>query len=82
MNMEFQRICAERRATTFLVTHSIPEAVILSDRIFVMQASPGRIAEVVDIDLPRSRALDMINTAQFGEIVSHIRAELDREGFL
>ena len=82
MNMEFQRICAERRATTFLVTHSIPEAVILSDRIFVMQASPGRIAEVVDIDLPRPRTLDMINTAQFGEIVSHIRAKLDREGFL
>ena len=82
MNMEFQRICLERSATTFLVTHSIPEAVILSDRIFVMQSSPGRIAEVVDIDLPRPRTLDMINTAQFGEIVSHIRAKLDREGFL
>ena len=82
MNMEFQRICMERRATTFLVTHSIPEAVILSDRIYVMQANPGSIAEVVDIDLPRPRTLDMINTAQFGEIVSHIRAKLDREGFL
>ena len=82
MNMEFQRICMERRATTFLVTHSIPEAVILSDRIYVMQANPGSIAEVVDIDLARPRTLDMINTAQFGEIVSHIRAKLDREGFL
>lgn len=82
MNMEFQRICMERRATAFLVTHSIPEAVILSDRIYVMQANPGHIADVVDIDLPRPRTLDMINTARFGEIVSHIRAKLDREGFL
>ena len=82
MNMEFQRICMERRATAFLVTHSIPEAVILSDRIYVMQANPGHIADVVDIGLPRPRTLDMINTARFGEIVSHIRAKLDREGFL
>jgi NitT/TauT family transport system ATP-binding protein len=82
MNMEFQRICMERRATAFLVTHSIPEAVILSDRIYVMQANPGRIADVVDIGLPRPRTLDMINTARFGEVVSQIRAKLDREGFL
>jgi NitT/TauT family transport system ATP-binding protein len=82
MNMEFQRICMARHATAFLVTHSIPEAVILSDRIYVMQANPGRIAEAIDIDLPRPRTLDMINTARFGEVVSQIRAKLDREGFL
>jgi NitT/TauT family transport system ATP-binding protein len=82
MNMELQRICMERHATAFLVTHSIPEAVILSDRIYVMQANPGRIAEVIDIDLPRPRTLDLINTPRFGEIVSHIREKLDREGFL
>ncbi len=82
MNMELQRICMERHATAFLVTHSIPEAVLLSDRIYVMRANPGHIAEIVDIDLPRPRTLDMINTAQFGDIVSHIRAKLDKEGFL
>ncbi len=82
LNMELQRICIEQHATAFLVTHSIPEAVILSDRIFVMQAHPGRIGEVIDIDLPRPRSLDMINTRQFGDIVAHIRARLDREGFL
>ena len=79
MNMELQRICMERNATAFLVTHSIPEAVILSDRIYVMQANPGHIAEVIEIDLPRPRTLDLINTQHFGDIVSHIRGKLDQE---
>jgi NitT/TauT family transport system ATP-binding protein len=82
LNMEFQRICADRHATAFLVTHSIPEAVILSDRIVVMQAHPGRIGEIIDIDLVRPRTLDMINTKRFGEIVAHIRNRLDKEGFV
>ncbi len=82
LNMELQRICMERHATAFLVTHSIPEAVILSDRIVVMQSHPGRVGEVIDIDLPRPRSLDLINTPRFGEIVAHIRARLDKEGFL
>ena len=55
MNMELQRICREQNATAFLVTHSIQEAVILSDDIVVMKPRPGRIAEVVPVDLPRPR---------------------------
>ncbi|MFZ8940823.1 MAG: ABC transporter ATP-binding protein, partial [Gemmobacter sp.] len=47
MNMELQRICRSREATAFLVTHSIPEAVILSDVVYVMKPRPGRIAEVI-----------------------------------
>ena len=82
LNMELQRICAEQGATAFLVTHSIPEAVILSDRILVMESHPGRVGEVIEIDLPRPRTLDMVNTARFGEIVAHIRSRLDKEGFL
>ncbi|MGP1356016.1 ABC transporter ATP-binding protein [Roseicyclus sp.] len=79
MNMELQRICLERHATAFLVTHSIPEAVILADKIYIMDANPGRIVETIHIDLPRPRNLDMINTAKFGEIVHHIREKLGRE---
>ena len=74
-----ERICRERNATAFLVTHSLGEAVILSDRSLVMKPRPGRIVEDVRIDLPRPRTLEMINTPYFGEIVSHIRDLLGKE---
>ena len=82
MNMELQRICAEKSATAFLVTHSIPEAVILSDDIYVMKPRPGRLAEVVTVDLPRPRTLDMVTTPKFGAIVDYIRQSLDKEAEL
>lgn len=82
MNMELQRICTERQATAFLVTHSIPEAVILSDVVYVMKPRPGRIAEVIEIDLPRPRTLDMMTTPHFGALVDRIRSRLDKEAFL
>jgi NitT/TauT family transport system ATP-binding protein len=79
MNMELQRICNETKATAFLVTHSLSEAVIMSDRILVMKPRPGRVVEEVTISLPRPRTLDMINTEEFGRIVAHIRDLLDKE---
>ena len=82
MNMELQRICMEKQATAFLVTHSIPEAVILSDIVYVLAPRPGRIAEAVPIDLPRPRTLDMITTPRFGALVERIRGRLDKEAFL
>jgi NitT/TauT family transport system ATP-binding protein len=78
MNMELQRICAEQEATAFLVTHSIQEAVILSDHIYVMKPRPGRLAEIVTVDLPRPRTLDMMTTPKFGAIVDYIRSLLDK----
>lgn len=80
MNMELQRICMEKEATAFLVTHSIPEAVILSDVVYVLAPRPGRIAEEVVIDLPRPRTLDMITTPKFGSLVERIRNRLEVEG--
>jgi len=82
MNMELQRICLERNATTFLVTHSIPEAVILSDLVYVMSPRPGRIAEIFPIDLPRPRTLEMMIEPRFGEFVKQIRELLDKGAFL
>ena len=78
MNMELQRICTEQSATAFLVTHSIPEAVILSDDIYVMKPRPGRLAEIVTVELPRPRTLDMITTPKFGATVDYIRGLLDK----
>ncbi len=82
MNMELQRICTARNATAFLVTHSISEAVILSDTVYVMSPRPGRFVEAVEVDLPRPRTLEMITTPRFGALVDRIRSHLDKGSFL
>ena len=82
MNMELQRVCLERNASAFLVTHSISEAVILSDIVHVMSARPGRVVTSIRIDLPRPRTLDMAALPAFGAYVSQIRHLLDTGAFL
>jgi len=82
MNMELQRVCRERNASAFLVTHSIAEAVILSDIVHVMSARPGRIVRSIAIDLPRPRTLEMVTLPAFGAYVSEIRGLLDKGAFL
>ncbi len=82
MNMELQRICLARNATSFLVTHSIQEAVVLSDVVYVMSPRPGRFVEAVTVDLPRPRTLEMITTPRFGALVDRIRSRLDKGAFL
>src|SRR5215831_18610776 len=62
LNLELMRIWSDSRKTVIFITHSIAEAVFLSDRVIAMTARPGTIAEVITIDLPRPRALSSINT--------------------
>ncbi|GAB3043215.1 ABC transporter ATP-binding protein [Sediminivirga luteola] len=78
MDLELQRIAAARDATVVLVTHSIPEAVLLSDRVYAMSARPGRISEVIDIDLPRPRTLDTMALPAFVDYTGRVRRALDR----
>jgi NitT/TauT family transport system ATP-binding protein len=73
MNVELQRIWLERRKTVVFITHSIPEAVFLGDRVLVMSPRPGRILEDVRVELPHPRPLDVMNTPAFGEYVRAIR---------
>jgi NitT/TauT family transport system ATP-binding protein len=82
MNLELQRIWLERRKTVVFVTHSIPEAVFLADRVLVMTPRPGRIADIVAVDIPRPRGLDVMNTPGFGRYVSQIRGHFSAKGAL
>jgi NitT/TauT family transport system ATP-binding protein len=82
MNLDLQRIWIQNRKTVLFITHSISEAVFLSDRVIVMTPRPGRIAADLQIDLPRPRKLAIRETAQFGTYVAQIRETFQSFGLL
>jgi len=73
MNVELLRIWAASGKTILFVTHSIPEAVFLSDRVIVLTERPGTVKEEIAIDLPRPRKLTDMNTDRFGTFVKRVR---------
>jgi NitT/TauT family transport system ATP-binding protein len=82
MNLEIQRIWMEKRKTVLFITHSIPEAVFLADRVLVMTPRPGRLSDDLRVKLTRPRALDVMNTPEFGEHVREIRGHFNVKGGL
>jgi len=68
MQEELLRIFEATKKTIIFVTHAIEEAILLGDEVVVMTARPGRIKEVVTVDLPRPRSIEMINSPAFGKL--------------
>ncbi len=80
MQAEFEKIIAETGQTVFFITHSIDEALTLADRVIVVSNRPGRVREIVDVDLPRSRFDEGVKgSARFAELRGYIWGLLQAE---
>ncbi len=76
MNLELLRIWGEAKKTVLFITHSIAEAVFLGDRVIVMTPRPGKVSEIVNLDLPRPRTTALRDDPKFISYVKHIRGRL------
>jgi NitT/TauT family transport system ATP-binding protein len=79
MNLELQNIHAQAGATVVFVTHSIPEAVFLADRVVLLSPRPGRIRSITPVPVPRPRSLESETTEDFQGVVRQLRRQLDEE---
>jgi len=82
MGVDLLRLWERGKKTVFFVTHSIAEAVFLSDRVLVMTPAPGRISLDLSIDLPRPRRLRVRDSREFSMYVREIRSVLEASGVL
>jgi NitT/TauT family transport system ATP-binding protein len=79
MNLELQRIVLDTTSTVVFVTHDIPEAVFLADRVVHMTPRPGRIKQILPAEFPKPRAVDVQTTPEFNDIVRKLRHDIDEE---
>lgn len=82
LQVDLSSILREHPATTVFVTHSIEEAVFLSDRVVIMSSSPGSVEDIVDIDLPRPRTISVRTNVTFEHCTQRIRAHFVSDGVL
>lgn len=73
MNLEIQRISVQSHTTVIFVTHSIAEAAFLGNRVFVMTGRPANVKEIVNIDIPRPRQIELMASDRLGVHISHLR---------
>jgi NitT/TauT family transport system ATP-binding protein len=73
MDVWLADICFKEKKTVMFVTHSIPEAVLLADRVMVFTPRPGKIEGIVDVDFPKPRTLDTTENPRFGELSAKVR---------
>src|SRR5262249_17317721 len=76
MSFELLRIWSEKPKTVLFITHSIPEALLLSDRVIVMTPRPGRVREILDVPLPRPRTMQTLSEPAFHALANRIRSQL------
>lgn len=82
ITLDLQDIVARSGSTVTFVTHSISEAVVLGNRVVVMGTSPGRIIEIVDVDLPRPRPVSLAADTEFVRATERIRELLGRVSWI
>jgi NitT/TauT family transport system ATP-binding protein len=82
LNLELQATNQRTNATTIFITHNIGEAIFLADQVVVMDRRPGRIALVLDIDLPRPRPLSIRESREFAEYGRQIRQTFESLGIV
>jgi len=82
LNLDLQSIWMGSGKTVMFVTHAISEAIFLADRVVVFSARPGRVVEVLDVDLPRPRHLSIRETPEFGRYANEIRRVFSSLGIL
>ncbi len=82
MNVELLRIWRQAGKTIIFVTHSIPEAIFLGTQVMVLSNRPGRIADLVNVDLPAERSLDIMSTDAFGVFSKRIRSQFNTQGLI
>jgi NitT/TauT family transport system ATP-binding protein len=82
MNLDLLDIWTETRKTIVFITHSIAEAVLLADRVVVMSSRPGKVVDIIDIDLPRPRTMAMASTEPFGKYTAYLRGCFNATGDL
>ena len=79
MGQELLRIWRTQRTTVLMVTHSVPEAVFLADRVVVLSPRPGTVAATVPVELPRPRDLALMGTYIFGALTGEVRAAIKEQ---